>query len=140
MAAHFDFSGTSIERFYHFVCKSDAPTFALMEELGIADKIDETQNGPSLMPDGLTDPLTRGELLDYCIVGEPTCVKRLGDTLKNGRRGSLSGALHVRGVQGHVAYPHLAKNPVHHAAPALAELCAITWDHGNEYFPATTAS
>jgi len=81
---------------------------------------------------------TRGELLDYCIVGEPTCVKRLGDTLKNGRRGSLSGALHVRGVQGHVAYPHLAKNPVHHAAPALAELCAITWDHGNEYFPATT--
>ena len=81
---------------------------------------------------------SRGELLDYCIVGEPTCVKRLGDTLKNGRRGSLSGALHVRGVQGHVAYPHLAKNPVHHAAPALAELCAITWDHGNEYFPATT--
>ena len=81
---------------------------------------------------------SRGELLDYCIVGEPTCVKRLGDTLKNGRRGSLSGALHVRGAQGHVAYPHLAKNPVHHAAPALAELCAITWDHGNEYFPATT--
>jgi len=80
----------------------------------------------------------RGELLDYCIVGEPTCVKRLGDTLKNGRRGSLSGALLVRGVQGHVAYPHLAKNPVHHAAPALAELCAITWDQGNEYFPATT--
>jgi succinyl-diaminopimelate desuccinylase len=81
---------------------------------------------------------SRGELLDYCIVGEPTCVKRLGDTLKNGRRGSLSGALLVRGVQGHVAYPHLAKNPVHHAAPALAELCAITWDQGNEYFPATT--
>ena len=80
----------------------------------------------------------RGELLDYCIVGEPTCVKRLGDTLKNGRRGSLSGALLVRGVQGHVAYPHLAKNPVHHAAPALAELCGITWDQGNEYFPATT--
>ena len=81
---------------------------------------------------------SRGEVLDYCIVGEPTCVKRLGDTLKNGRRGSLSGALHVQGMQGHVAYPHLARNPVHHAAPALAELCAISWDHGNEYFPATT--
>lgn len=80
---------------------------------------------------------SRGESLDYCIVGEPTCVGKLGDTLKNGRRGSLSGALRVRGVQGHVAYPHLAKNPVHHAAPALAELCAISWDQGNEYFPAT---
>jgi succinyl-diaminopimelate desuccinylase len=80
----------------------------------------------------------RGELLDYCIIGEPTSVERLGDTIKNGRRGSLSGTLAVAGTQGHVAYPHLAKNPVHLAAPALAELAAIRWDDGNEYFPPTT--
>jgi succinyl-diaminopimelate desuccinylase len=80
----------------------------------------------------------RGETLDYCIVGEPTCSERLGDTIKNGRRGSLSGDLRVRGVQGHVAYPQLAKNPVHAAAPALTELAAAVWDRGNEYFPATT--
>ena len=80
----------------------------------------------------------RGEALDYCIVGEPTCVERLGDTIKNGRRGSLSGALRVKGQQGHVAYPHLAKNPVHLAASALAELAATEWDQGSEYFPATT--
>lgn len=80
----------------------------------------------------------RGELLDYCIVGEPTCTTRLGDTLKNGRRGSLSGKLTVKGVQGHIAYPHLAKNPIHLAAPAVAELAATQWDAGNEYFPPTT--
>ncbi len=80
----------------------------------------------------------RDERIDYCLVGEPTCVAKLGDTIKNGRRGSLSGTLKVRGVQGHVAYPHLAQNPVHLAAPALAELAAIEWDRGNEYFPATT--
>ena len=80
----------------------------------------------------------RGEQLDYCIVGEPTCVARLGDMIKNGRRGSLSGKLVVRGIQGHVAYPHLAKNPVHEIAPALAELAQTTWDNGNEYFPPTT--
>jgi succinyl-diaminopimelate desuccinylase len=80
----------------------------------------------------------RGELLDYCIVGEPTCSATLGDTIKNGRRGSLSGDLRVRGVQGHVAYPQLAKNPVHLAAPALAKLAAEVWDQGNEYFPPTT--
>jgi len=80
----------------------------------------------------------RGEQLDYCIVGEPTSVKHLGDTIKNGRRGSLSGRLTIRGVQGHVAYPHLAKNPIHQAAPALAELAAIEWDAGNDYFPPTT--
>jgi len=80
----------------------------------------------------------RGERIDYCIVGEPTSVDRLGDTIKNGRRGSLSGRLVVRGVQGHVAYPHLARNPVHLAAPALAELAATEWDRGNEHFPATT--
>jgi succinyl-diaminopimelate desuccinylase len=80
----------------------------------------------------------RGEQIDYCIVGEPTSVDRLGDVIKNGRRGSLSGRLLVRGVQGHVAYPHLARNPVHLAAPALAELAAETWDQGNAHFPPTT--
>ena len=79
----------------------------------------------------------RGELLDYCVVGEPTAVDRLGDTIKNGRRGSMSGRLTVKGVQGHIAYPHLAKNPVHLAAPALAELVSTVWDQGNEYFPPT---
>lgn len=80
----------------------------------------------------------RDERIDYCLVGEPTCVAKLGDTIKNGRRGSLSATLKVRGIQGHVAYPHLARNPVHLAAPALAELSAIEWDQGNEYFPPTT--
>jgi len=80
----------------------------------------------------------RGEALDCCIVGEPTSVEQLGDMIKNGRRGSLSGKLTVRGVQGHVAYPQLARNPVHQAAPALAELAAVRWDDGNEYFPPTT--
>jgi succinyl-diaminopimelate desuccinylase len=81
---------------------------------------------------------SRGERIDYCLVGEPTCVSKLGDTIKNGRRGSLSGALRVKGVQGHVAYPHLVKNPVHLAAPALAELAKTEWDKGNESFPPTT--
>ena len=80
----------------------------------------------------------RGELLDYCIVGEPTAVDKLGDTVKNGRRGSLSGKLTVKGVQGHIAYPTLLKNPVHLFAPALAELAATEWDRGNEYFPPTS--
>jgi succinyl-diaminopimelate desuccinylase len=80
----------------------------------------------------------RGERLDYCIVGEPTAVDRFGDTIKNGRRGSLSGRLVVRGIQGHVAYPHLARNPVHLAAPAIAELVATEWDRGNAFFPPTT--
>jgi succinyl-diaminopimelate desuccinylase len=80
----------------------------------------------------------RGERLDCCIVGEPTSVQRLGDMIKNGRRGSLSGNLVVKGVQGHVAYPHLAKNPVHEFGPALAELARTKWDDGNEFFPPTT--
>ncbi|ATE59977.1 succinyl-diaminopimelate desuccinylase [Thauera sinica] len=80
----------------------------------------------------------RGERLDYCIVGEPTSVAVLGDTIKNGRRGSLSATLRVKGLQGHVAYPHLARNPVHRFAPALAELAATKWDEGNEFFPPTT--
>ncbi|MHB8354264.1 MAG: succinyl-diaminopimelate desuccinylase, partial [Burkholderiales bacterium] len=80
----------------------------------------------------------RGQSPDYCIVGEPTSVTHLGDTVKNGRRGSLSGHLTVRGIQGHVAYPHLARNPIHEAAPALAELAATVWDEANNDFPATT--
>lgn len=80
----------------------------------------------------------RGEALHCCIVGEPTSVEHLGDMVKNGRRGSLSGRLTVRGVQGHVAYPQLARNPVHLAAPALAELAAARWDEGNDHFPPTT--
>jgi len=81
---------------------------------------------------------SRNELIDYCIVGEPTSVDWLGDMLKNGRRGSLSGKLVVRGVQGHVAYPHLVKNPVHLLAPALAEMAKTPWDKGNESFPPTS--
>ena len=80
----------------------------------------------------------RGERLDYCIVGEPTSTQELGDVVKNGRRGSMSGELIIKGVQGHIAYPHLAKNPIHLLAPALAELAAEQWDEGNEYFPPTT--
>jgi len=80
----------------------------------------------------------RGEALDYCIVGEPSSEARLGDTIKNGRRGTLSGTLTVRGVQGHIAYPQLARNPIHLAAPAIAELAALVWDRGNEYFPPTS--
>jgi succinyl-diaminopimelate desuccinylase len=80
----------------------------------------------------------RGQVIDYCIVGEPTSVDRLGDMIKNGRRGTLSGKLKVKGVQGHIAYPHLAKNPIHLAAPALAELVAMHWDEGNAYFPPTS--
>jgi succinyl-diaminopimelate desuccinylase len=80
----------------------------------------------------------RGERIDYCIVGEPTCAERFGDTMKNGRRGSLHGRLRVLGVQGHIAYPQLARNPIHLAAPAIAELAATAWDAGNEYFPPTT--
>jgi succinyl-diaminopimelate desuccinylase len=80
----------------------------------------------------------RGEALDYCIVGEPTSLERTGDMIKNGRRGSLSGELTVKGVQGHVAYPHLARNPIHDVAGAIAELAGMEWDRGNEYFPPTT--
>ena len=98
------------------------------------------EEGPSV--DGtvrVVDTLeARGEKLDCCIVGEPTCVKTLGDMIKNGRRGSLSARLTVVGVQGHVAYPHLARNPIHVAAPAITELAATQWDAGNDHFPPTS--
>ena len=80
----------------------------------------------------------RGESLDFCVIGEPTSVDTLGDMIKNGRRGSLSGKLTVKGIQCHIAYPHLGKNPIHLAAPAIAELGDTEWDQGNEYFPPTT--
>jgi len=80
----------------------------------------------------------RGERIDYCVVGEPSSVATLGDMIKNGRRGTLSGTLTVKGVQGHIAYPHLARNPIHLVAPVLAELAATEWDRGNAYFPPTS--
>jgi succinyl-diaminopimelate desuccinylase len=82
--------------------------------------------------------VARGEHIDWCIVGEPTSVDRLGDMVKNGRRGSMNARLHVHGIQGHVAYPHKARNPIHELAPALTELTNMTWDEGSEYFPPTT--
>ncbi len=106
----------------------------------IALLITSDEEGPAI--DGTVKVVetlkARGELLDYCIVGEPTCTDKLGDTIKNGRRGSLSGNLTIKGIQGHIAYPHLAKNPIHLAAPAIAELAQTEWDQGNEYFPPTT--
>ncbi|GAB3475055.1 succinyl-diaminopimelate desuccinylase [Polaromonas eurypsychrophila] len=108
--------------------------------LSIAFLITSDEEGPSV--DGTAVVVqqlkARGEVLDYCIVGEPTSVDRLGDMIKNGRRGTLSGKLSVKGVQGHIAYPHLADNPIHRFAPALAELVATEWDKGNEFFPATS--
>ena len=107
--------------------------------LSIALLITSDEEGPAL--DGsvvVCERLqARRERLDYCIVGEPTSVERVGDMIKNGRRGSMSGRLTVKGVQGHIAYPQLAKNPVHLALPALAELARLEWDAGNEFFPPT---
>jgi succinyl-diaminopimelate desuccinylase len=107
---------------------------------GIALLITSDEEGPSV--DGTVKVCEvlrqRGERIDYTIVGEPTSVNTLGDMIKNGRRGSLSGKLTVKGVQGHIAYPQLAKNPIHLAAPALAELAGIEWDGGNDYFPPTS--
>ena len=80
----------------------------------------------------------RKEKIDFCIVGEPTCVAKFGDTVKNGRRGSLSAKLKVKGIQGHIAYPELIKNPIHTVAPAIDDLVKTIWDEGNEYFPKTS--
>ena len=108
--------------------------------LDIAFLLTSDEEGPSV--DGtkvVVERLAaRGERLDYCIVGEPTSVKRTGDMIKNGRRGTLSGKLTVRGIQGHIAYPHLARNPIHQAVPALTELAAMCWDEGNAFFPPTS--
>ncbi|HIF9421469.1 TPA: succinyl-diaminopimelate desuccinylase [Photobacterium damselae] len=92
-------------------------------------------NGTTRVVDTLK---ARNEKIDLCIVGEPSSTLVVGDVVKNGRRGSITGDLTVKGIQGHVAYPHLADNPVHRALPALAELAAKTWDNGNDYFPPTS--
>lgn len=108
--------------------------------IGIAFLLTSDEEGPSV--DGTVVVCRqleqRGEKLDFCIVGEPTSVQRLGDMIKNGRRGSLTGKLTVKGVQGHIAYPQLAKNPIHLALPALDELATTEWDWGNEFFPPTS--
>jgi succinyl-diaminopimelate desuccinylase len=124
-----------------FVTATEAFVAACPQHTGsIALLLTSDEEGPSV--DGTTRVVeqlrARGERIDYCVVGEPTSVDRFGDMIKNGRRGSLSGRLIVRGVQGHVAYPHLARNPVHLSAPVLAELAATKWDSGNEFFPPTT--
>jgi len=108
--------------------------------LGIAFLLTSDEEGPAV--DGtvvVCERLkTRGEAPEFCIVGEPTSVERTGDMIKNGRRGTMSGKLTVKGIQGHIAYPHLADNPIHRLAPALAELVAIRWDEGNDFFPPTS--
>ena len=108
--------------------------------LHIAFLLTSDEEGPSV--DGtkvVVEQLrAQGERLDYCIVGEPTAVHKTGDMIKNGRRGTLSGKLTVRGIQGHIAYPHLARNPIHQAVPALAELAATRWDEGNAFFQPTS--
>jgi len=106
----------------------------------IAFLITSDEEGPSV--DGTVKVIevlkSRHEQIDWCLVGEPSCREQTGDTIKNGRRGSLNGILEIRGKQGHVAYPQLADNPIHRAAPALAELVGIEWDAGNEFFPPTS--
>src|SRR3954447_23970475 len=130
--------------------KSSIAAFVVAAERFVAERPDHAgsiallitsdEEGPSV--DGTARVVerlkARNELIDYCIVGEPSSVDTLGDTLKIGRRGSLSGKLTVRGVQGHVAYPHSVKNPIHLLAPALAELVRTQWDQGNESFPPTS--
>jgi succinyl-diaminopimelate desuccinylase len=108
--------------------------------LGLAFLLTSDEEGPATDGTVVVCELLRqrNEAPDFCIVGEPTSVERTGDMIKNGRRGTMSGKLTVRGVQGHIAYPHLARNPIHLAAPALAELVGMEWDRGNDYFPPTT--
>lgn len=130
--------------------KSSIAAFVVAAEAFVAERprhagsiavlLTSDEEGPSV--DGTVRVVERmkrgGERIDYCIVGEPTSVSALGDMIKNGRRGSLSGRLTVRGVQAHIAYPHLGRNPIHELAPALAELAATQWDRGNEFFPPTS--
>ena len=108
--------------------------------LSIAMLITSDEEGPAKDGTALVCKklVERGEQLNYCIVGEPTSVKQTGDMIKNGRRGSMSGRLVVKGIQGHIAYPHMARNPIHEAAPALAALAAMEWDQGNAFFPPTS--
>ncbi len=108
--------------------------------LGLAFLLTSDEEGPALDGSVIVCELLkqRGQAPDYCIVGEPTSVERTGDMIKNGRRGTMSGKLTVKGIQGHIAYPHLAKNPIHTAAPALAELVGMQWDQGNAFFQPTS--
>ena len=108
--------------------------------LSIALLLTSDEEGPSVDGTVIVCDLLRqrGEQLDYCIVSEPTSVEQLGDMIKNGRRGTMGGKLTVKGVQGHIAYPHLAKNPLHLVVPALTELAAIEWDKGNDFFQPTS--
>jgi succinyl-diaminopimelate desuccinylase len=122
---------TATERFVAR-CPQHAGSIAF---LLTSDEEGDATDGTVRVVEGLAQ---RGERIDWCVIGEPTSVARLGDTIKNGRRGSLSGRLTVHGVQGHIAYPHLARNPVHEFAPALAELAATQWDDGNDHFPPTS--
>lgn len=130
--------------------KSSIAAFVVAAEMFVAERpkhsgsvallLTSDEEGPAV--DGTVRVVevlkARNELIDYCVVGEPSSVDWLGDMLKNGRRGSLSGKLTVRGMQGHVAYPHLVRNPVHLLAPALAELARTEWDKGNDSFPPTS--
>jgi succinyl-diaminopimelate desuccinylase len=130
--------------------KSSIASFVLAAEAFVSERpahkgsiallITSDEEGPSV--DGTVRVVermkARGEKIDYCIVGEPSSVATLGDMIKNGRRGSLSGHLTVRGVQGHVAYPEQVRNPIHLVSPAIAELAATRWDEGNEFFPPTS--
>jgi len=108
--------------------------------LSIAMLVTSDEEGPAKDGTALVCKklVERGEQINYCIVGEPTSVKQTGDMIKNGRRGSMSGRLAVKGIQGHIAYPHMARNPIHEAAPALAELASMVWDQGNAFFPPTS--
>jgi len=130
--------------------KSSLAAFVVATEMFLREKPDHSgsiaflltsdEEGPSV--DGTARIVERmkkqGETIDYCVVGEPTSVSELGDMIKNGRRGSLSGRLTVRGVQAHIAYPQLGRNPIHLLAPALAELAAMQWDRGNAHFQPTS--
>src|SRR3954471_11742928 len=127
--------------------KSSIAAFVIAAERFVAERPNHSGSIALLLPSDEEGPSVDGtarvverlrqrqETIDYCIVGEPSSVDALGDTLKIGRRGSLSGKLVVRGIQGHVAYPQLVKNPIHLVAPALAEISTTQWDKGNESFP-----
>ena len=117
-----------------FLAAHPAPHLTLALLL-TSDEEGPANDGTVIVCQALT---ARKETIDYCIVGEPTSVERTGDMIKNGRRGTLSGKLVVKGVQGHIAYPHLARNPIHLFAPALSELVSTEWDQGNAFFPATS--
>ncbi len=111
---------------------------ALCGRIGLLITSDEEGPGTAGVKAALAQLLAEGEEFDWCIVGEPSCREQLGDQARNGRRGSLSGILRIHGVQGHVAYAHLADNPIHRAMPALLELTTRIWDRGNQYFPPTS--